>query len=74
VLVEVPTGQAPPSLSYAGPFVDARTKQQLAALAEQRGARLSVARIGYWLLPGRYSIDGEVRQLQAGIVIKADTQ
>ena len=74
VLVESPTGQAPPALSYAGPFVDARTQRQLDALAEQRGTRLSLTQIGYWLLPGRYSIDGEVRQLQAGTVIRADSQ
>jgi hypothetical protein len=66
VLLELAVGEKPPMISYVGPFVDARTQRQLDALAQGRSVPISAGRVGYWLLPGRYSVAGELRQLQAG--------
>lgn len=74
VLLEVPQdGRRPPRLAYAGPVADAATRRQLAAVAEERGVWVADGVVGYWLLPGRYEVDGEPRMLEAGATVHAES-
>jgi hypothetical protein len=66
VLIELTGGTKPPRVDYAGPFVDERTNRQLDAIERGDSVTLTAGRIGFWLLPGRYSVGGEVRSLTAG--------
>jgi len=66
VLLELARGSKPPQVDYAGPFVDERTNRQLDAIERGNSVTISAGRIGFWLLPGRYSVGGEVRSLAAG--------
>jgi hypothetical protein len=66
VLIELSGRTEPPDVDYAGPFVDERTNRQLDAIARGDSVTITADRIGFWLLPGRYSVAGEVRSLTAG--------
>jgi hypothetical protein len=66
VLLELTGGTKPPQVDYAGPFVDERTNRQLDAIERGDSVTITAGRVGFWLLPGRYSVAGEVRSLTAG--------
>jgi hypothetical protein len=66
VLIELMEGAKPPQVDYAGPFVDERTRRQLDAIERGDSVTITAGRVGFWLLPGRYSVSGEVRTLTAG--------
>ena len=72
VLIELAGGMKPPQVDYAGPFVDERTNRQLDAIERGDSVTITAGRIGFWLLPGRYSIGGEVRSLAAGSSVELE--
>lgn len=55
-----------PRVSYAGPVQDEATKSQVAAFSEGRGVVVDGGRLGFWLFPGRYEVDGEPLALAPG--------
>ena len=72
VLVQVDQdGRRPPKVRYAGPVQDEATSRQLAALDAEKGVWIGQGVLGFWLYPGRYEVDDEVRDLQAGAVVSS---
>ncbi len=66
--------RSPPAVQYTGPVQDDATTAQLQAISEGRGVSLSGGRLGYWLYPGRYEIDGAAQALRPGQRLDLDDE
>lgn len=54
------------TVRYAGPIMDDATRRQLEEVALDRSVKLSSGSWGFWLSPGRYEVNGDVRTLRGG--------